>query len=62
MKPVDEEVDRLMALLGVGIAAARKGDGDVALMAAQAALESAQRLPQKPAVICLPDRSNETIP
>ena len=48
MKSVDDEVDRLMSLLDVGIAAVRKGDGDVALMAVKAAHDSALRLPQKP--------------
>lgn len=60
MKSVDGEVNRIMGLLDIGINAARAGDGDVALMAAKAAHDSALRLPQKSGVICLPDKSSET--
>lgn len=59
MKSVDDEVNRIMGLLDIGIKAVRAGDGDVALMAAKAAHDSALRLPQKPGVICLPDLSHE---
>ena len=55
----DEEIDRLMQLLDVGIKAVRAGDGDAALMAVKEAHESAKRLPMKP--IVLPDRSNERL-
>ncbi|WP_065755249.1 hypothetical protein [Bradyrhizobium paxllaeri] len=54
---VDREVDRIMALLDVGLDAVKKGDGDVAVMALEEAYASAKRLPPK--VICLPDRSGE---
>lgn len=60
MKSVDDEVNRIMGLLDLGINAVRAGDGDVALMAVKAAHDSALRLPQKPGTICLPDKSSET--
>lgn len=56
---VNDEADRLMALLDVALASVRKGDGQSALLAVKEAAESAQRLPQK--AICLSDRSGERI-
>ena len=44
---VNNEVDRLMALLDVAVDGVRKGDGDTALMAMQEALVTAERLPKK---------------
>lgn len=61
MKSVDAEVDRLMALLDIGIDAARHGDLGVAQMVAAEALKTAERMPKKPDVIALPDRSHEVV-
>lgn len=58
MNTPDQEFDRLMKLLDVGITAAKSDDWDTALMAAKEAERTARRLPQK--AIFLPDRSNET--
>lgn len=60
MKSADDEVNRIMGLLDIGIKAVRAGDGDAALMAVKAAHDSALRLPQKPGLFCLPDKSSET--
>lgn len=57
MRTADQEADRLMQLLDVGLAAYRKGDGKGALLAVQEALETAKRIPQKQGVIALPDQS-----
>lgn len=56
----NQEADRLLALLDVGLEQIRKGDGDAALLALQEALKSAERLPKKPSVIHLPDLSGAT--
>lgn len=53
----DEEYERLMKLLDIGLDAVRSGDGDGAIMALEAATKVADALPEKPEVICLPDRS-----
>lgn len=53
----DKEADRLMALLDVGLEQLRKGDGQSAILALQEALQTAERLPKKADVICLPDQS-----
>lgn len=55
----DDEADRLMQLLDVGLDQLRKGDDRMALLAVQEALKSAERLPRERDVICLPDRSSE---
>lgn len=57
MKTADEEFDRLMALLDVGLEQVRRGDGQSAVLALQEALQTAERLPKKAGVICLPDQS-----
>lgn len=56
-KTADEEADRLLALLDVGLQQLRKGDGQSAVLALQEALQTAQRMPKKADVICLPDQS-----
>lgn len=56
-RTADEEADRLMQLLDVGIDAVRKGDGQMALLALQEGLKTAERLPKKGDSICLPDLS-----
>lgn len=53
----EDEYDRLMALLDAGLAALKNDDYDGAGMALKAACDSADRLPKRPVVICLPDRS-----
>lgn len=58
---VDEEADRLIALLDVGIDAAKVGELDIAELVAREALESAKRLPKKSEAICLPDHSGERL-
>lgn len=52
----DDEYDRIMKLLDVGINAVRNDDGTGAIMALEAALKSAEKLPQ---VIHLPDQSRK---
>lgn len=54
MSKEDEDFERLMKLLDVGIEAVRAGDGDGAIMALEAATKVADALPKKPDVICLP--------
>lgn len=56
-RTADEEADRLMALLDVGLEQVRRGDGQSAILALQEALRTAERMPKKTGVICLPDRS-----
>lgn len=56
-KTANEEADRLMALLDVGLVQLRKGDGQSAILALQEALQTAERMPKKADVICLPDQS-----
>lgn len=55
----NDEADRIMRLLDIGIDSARKGDFQMAELAAKAALDVAKAMPKKPDVICLPDRSGE---
>lgn len=62
MNTADQEYDRLMRLLDVGLDALQRGDADVTMLALKETLETAQRLPQKAPVIALPDRSGEKIP
>ena len=54
----DKEFDRMMQLLDIGLAALKRGDGDMTLMALRETEKVARSLPTK--VICLPDRSDET--
>lgn len=56
-RTADEEFNRLMQLLDVGIDAVRKGDDQMALLALQEGLKTAERFPKKGGVICLPDLS-----
>lgn len=60
-RTANEEADRILKLLDIGIEAVRAGDGDMALLILQESLATAQRLPQKPGVIYLPDRSGERL-
>lgn len=46
-KTTDEEADRLIALLDLGLAKLRNGDAETAVLALKEALESADRLPKK---------------
>lgn len=59
MRSADEEFERLSKLLDVGLDALKKDDFLGAELALKEAAESAQRLPKKPEVICLPDLSKE---
>lgn len=59
MTTADEEADRLMQLLEVGIDEVRRGDGQMALLALKEALKTAERIPKKGGAICLPDRPKE---
>jgi hypothetical protein len=58
-RTADEEADRLMQLLDVGIDSMRRGDGEMAVLALKEGLKTAKRLPKKDGVICLPDQSTE---
>lgn len=60
-KATNDECDRLMRLLDVGLDALRNDDPQIAEMALKSALDSANRLPKK-SVIELPDRSKEPLP
>ena len=64
MTTANDEADRIMRLLDIGIAAVRADDGATALMAVKEAYETAERMPRKPSAdaIPLPDRSHEKIP
>lgn len=53
----NEEADRLLNILDVGLAQLREGDSQSAILALQEALQSAERIPKKAGVICLPDQS-----
>lgn len=54
MAASDDEYDRVMKLLDVGMAALKSGDGDGTIMALNAATEAAKRMPKRlPNVICL---------
>lgn len=56
-KTANDEADRLLNLLDIGLEQLRKGDGDSTLLALQEALKTAERMPKKADVICLPDQS-----
>lgn len=56
-RTANDEADRLMTLLDVGLQELRKGDGQSAILALQEALQTAERMPKKASVICLPDQS-----
>jgi hypothetical protein len=60
-RAADQEYDRLMQLLDVGLTELRKGDGQTTVMVLEEALKTAERLPKKSdAVIHLPDQSRRT--
>ncbi len=48
---VDEQVDRLMRLLDIGLEALKEGDDDASIMALAEGLKTAKELPQKAADI-----------
>jgi hypothetical protein len=60
-RAADQEYDRLMQLLDVGLTELRKGDGQTTVMVLEEALKTAERRPNKSdAVIHLPDQSRRT--
>lgn len=55
MAQTDDDFDRLMKLLDVGLEALKTGDGDGTIMALQVATDVADKMPKKAqSAICLP--------